>query len=239
MKKTNLDETSCLIVGLDLPTVLEAEKIVALLGDTVNFYKIGYHLVFSGGLELARDLIYQGKNIFLDLKLLDIDNTVAGSVENIAKMGITMLTLHAYPRVMKSAVAAARGSEICLLAVTVLTSMDDNDLIETGYRDNLHSLVIKRAVQAYEFGMGGVVCSAREAAVVRSKIGKEMSIVTPGIRIAGTNTDDQKRSMSPKAALEAGASHIVIARPIVRSADPLLETKMFLEEIKSFASQAI
>ncbi|WP_291150205.1 orotidine-5'-phosphate decarboxylase, partial [Ensifer sp. SSB1] len=117
-----------LIVGLDLPTIADAEKIVSTLGNDVSFYKIGYQLVFAGGLEFARDLAKSGKKVFLDMKLLDIDNTVAKGVENIVKMGMSMLTLHAYPKAMKAAVEAAKGSDLCLLGVTVLTSMDEQDV---------------------------------------------------------------------------------------------------------------
>ena len=119
-----------LIVGLDVPTVAEAERVVATLGDAVTFYKVGYQLAYGGGLEFARDLAASGKKVFLDLKLLDIDNTVARAVENIARMGMTMLTVHAYPKTMRAAVEAAAGSGLCLLGVTVLTSMDDGDLAE-------------------------------------------------------------------------------------------------------------
>ena len=174
-----------LIVGLDVPTVKEAETIVATLGDDILFYKIGHQLAFAGGLELARDLASSGKKIFLDMKLLDIDNTVASGVENIAKMGMSMLTLHAYPKAMRAAVAAAKGSDLCLLGVTVLTSMDDEDLKEAGYGTDAVSLVLRRAGQARAAGMGGIVCSAEEATAVRNVIGPDMALVTPGIRPAG------------------------------------------------------
>ncbi len=151
-----------LIVGLDVPTVAEAEKVVRDLEGTASFYKIGYQLVFAGGLELARDLAAGGTKVFLDMKLLDIDNTVAKGVENIVKMGVSMLTLHAYPKAMRAAVEAARGSDLCLLGVTVLTSMDEADLIEAGYEYDPHTLVLRRAEQALAAGMGGIVCSAEE-----------------------------------------------------------------------------
>jgi len=146
-----------LIVGLDVPTVREAETIVDTLGDDILFYKIGYQLAFAGGLEFARELAEDGKKIFLDMKLLDIDNTVASGVENIAKMGMSMLTLHAYPKAMRAAVKAAEGSGLCLLGVTVLTSMDEQDLVDAGYEYDPHTLVLKRAEQARTAGMGGIV----------------------------------------------------------------------------------
>ncbi len=208
-----------LIVGLDLPTVAEAEKAVAELGDSCVFYKIGYQLVFAGGLEFARDLVRDGSKVFLDMKLLDIDNTVARGVENVAKMGVSMLTIHAYPKAMRAAVAAAEGSGLCLLGVTVLTSMDDADLADAGYSATAEDLAAKRAADARVAGMGGVVCSAAEAARIRGIVGPGMAVVTPGIRPAGAEKGDQKRVVTPAEAIRAGASHLVVARPIVGAVD--------------------
>lgn len=222
-----------LIVGLDVPTVAEAEAMVNTLGDTVSFYKVGYQLVFAGGLSFARELAEDGKQVFLDMKLLDIDNTVAKGVENVARMGMTMLTLHAYPKAMRAAVAAAAGSKLCLLGVSVLTSMDDDDLIEAGYRDTAEALVEKRAKQAAAAGMGGLVCSAAEAARVRGLIGADMAVVTPGIRPAGSLADDQKRVMTPRDAIIAGASHLVVGRPIVKAADPKAAAMGILADIEA------
>jgi orotidine-5'-phosphate decarboxylase len=221
-----------LIVGLDIPTIGEAEKMVATLDDTVSFYKIGYQLVFAGGLELARDLAKDGKKVFLDMKLLDIDNTVAKGVENIVKMGVTMLTLHAYPKAMRAAVEAAKGSDLCLLAVTVLTSMDETDLVDAGYEYDPHTLVLRRSEQALAAGMGGIVCSAEESAAVRKIVGPDMAIVTPGIRPAGSEAGDQKRVMTPSDALRAGSSHLVVARPIVKAPDPKAAAQAILAEMQ-------
>ncbi|PPJ48089.1 orotidine-5'-phosphate decarboxylase [Rhizobium sp. KAs_5_22] len=220
-----------LIVGLDVPTVREAEAIVETLGDDILFYKIGYQLAFAGGLEFARELAQSGKKIFLDMKLLDIDNTVASGVENIAKMGMSMLTLHAYPKAMRAAVKAAEGSGLCLLGVTVLTSMDEQDLVDAGYEYDPHTLVLKRAEQARIAGMGGIVCSAEEASAVRKVIGPDMALVTPGIRPAGADKGDQKRVMTPADALKAGSSHLVVARPIVKAADPKAAARAILDEM--------
>ncbi|MDO9417672.1 orotidine-5'-phosphate decarboxylase [Pararhizobium sp.] len=220
-----------LIVGLDLPTVAEAEALVTALGDEVVFYKIGYQLVFAGGLDFAKDLAASGKKVFLDMKLLDIDNTVAKGVENIARMGMSMLTLHAYPKAMKAAVEAAKGSGLCLLGVTVLTSMDEQDVIDAGYEYDPHTLVLCRAEQARIAGMGGIVCSAEEARAVRSIIGPDMALVTPGIRPAGSDKGDQKRVMTPADALAAGSSHLVVGRPIVKAADPLAAARAILAEM--------
>lgn len=221
-----------LIVGLDLPTLAEAEHAVAELGSLVSFYKIGHQLAFAGGLDFARELAADGKSLFLDMKLLDIDNTVARGVENIARMGVTMLTLHAYPKAMRAAVEAARGSGLCLLGVTVLTSMDDADLTEAGYRDGAAALVARRAAQARQAGMGGIVCSAAEAREVRDIVGPEMAVVTPGIRPTGSDHGDQKRVVTPADALIAGASHLVVARPIIAAPDRRAAAAAILDEMK-------
>lgn len=222
-----------LIVGLDVPTVAEAEKIVGELGDTVSFYKVGYQLVFAGGLDFVRTLIAANKQVFLDMKLLDIDNTVAKGVENIAKMGVSMLTLHAYPKAMRAAVEAAKGSDLCLLGVTVLTSMDAADLAEAGYSGEPHDLVLRRAVQARDAGMGGIVASANEAASIRQLIGPDMAVVTPGIRPLGADKGDQKRVMTPGDALKAGASHLVVARPIIGATDRQAAARAILDEMQA------
>ncbi|RCS25245.1 orotidine-5'-phosphate decarboxylase [Phyllobacterium salinisoli] len=234
MNENNGDENAMrdrLIVGLDVPTVGEAKAVVAALGETVSFYKIGYQLVFAGGLDFAGELIRSGKKVFLDMKLLDIDNTVAKGVENIAKMGVTMLTLHAYPKAMRAGVEAAKGSGLCLLGVTVLTSMDGADLIEAGYTDDPQALVLRRAEQAREAGMGGIVCAASEARAVRRIIGPGMALVTPGIRPAGAEKGDQKRVMTPAEALKAGSSHLVVGRPIVVAADRQAAARAILAEM--------
>ncbi len=222
-----------LIVGLDVPTVADAEKVVRELGDSVCFYKIGYQLVFAGGLEFARDLAAEGKKVFLDMKLLDIDNTVAKGVENVARMGMTMLTLHAYPKAMRAAVEAAKGSSLCLLGVTVLTSMDAGDLAEAGYTATPEALVIKRAGQAREAGMGGIVCSAAEAKAVRGIVGPDMAVVTPGIRPAGAAHGDQKRVVTPADAIRDGASHLVVGRPIVGAVDRQAAAHAILTEMRA------
>lgn len=222
-----------LIVGLDVPTVREAETIVATLGDDILFYKIGYQLAFAGGLEFARELAQGGKKIFLDMKLLDIDNTVAKGVENIVKMGMTMLTLHAYPKAMRAAVEAAKGSNLCLLAVTVLTSMNEQDVIDAGYEYDPHTLVLRRAEQALTAGMGGIVCSAEEASAVRKIVGPAMAVVTPGIRPVGSDRGDQKRVVTPADAIRNGSSHLVVARPIVAASNRKAAAEAILAEMRS------
>lgn len=226
-----------LIVALDVPSVAEARAAIDQLGDAVSFYKIGHQLAFApqreNGLHLAQDLIAEGKKVFLDLKLLDIDNTVAKAVENIAAMGMTMLTLHAYPKAMRAAVKAAKGSQLCLLGVTVLTSMDHSDLIEAGFDSDPHSLVLRRSEQAHEAGMGGIVASAQEAEAVRKIIGPDMALVTPGIRPAGSDAGDQKRIMTPADALQAGASHLVVGRPIMAASNRRDAALAIIREIES------
>ncbi len=224
-----------LIVGLDVPTVAEAEKSVRELEGTVSFYKIGYQLAFAGGLDFARELASGGTKVFLDMKLLDIDNTVAKGVENIVRMGVTMLTLHAYPKAMRAAVAAARGSDLCLLAVTVLTSMDEQDMVDAGYEYDPHTLVLRRSEQALQAGMGGIVCSANEAAAVRKVVGPSLAVVTPGIRPAGADAGDQKRVMTPAEAIRAGSSHLVVARPIVGAVDRVAAARAILAEMEGAA----
>lgn len=230
MNKPSKDQ---LIVALDVPTVLQAAGIVESLGDKISFYKIGYQLAFVGGLELARELKSAGKTVFLDMKLLDIDNTIAKGVEGAAKLGVDMLTLHAYPKAMESAVAAAEGSDLCLLGVTVLTSMDEQDLSAAGYHDDPATLVLKRARQAQQAGMGGIVCSAAEAEAVREIVGNDMAVVTPGIRPAGGDAGDQKRVVTPADAIRSGASHLVVGRPIVAASDRQAAALDIINQIES------
>lgn len=222
-----------LIVPLDVPTVMEAEAMVETLGDTVSFYKIGHQLAFAGGLNFIRELHDMGKQIFLDMKLLDIDNTIEKGVENIVKMGVQMTTIHAYPNTMKAAVKAAKGSDLCLLGVTVMTSLDDEDLKNAGYGYEAKDLVLKRAQQASGLGMGGVVASAQESASIRKTIKSNMAIVTPGIRPSGSDIGDQKRIMTPADAIKAGSTHLVVGRPITQAANPKLSAQSVIDEIAS------
>jgi orotidine-5'-phosphate decarboxylase len=220
-----------LIVALDLPSLDAAETMVTRLGDSVTFYKVGYQLAFAGGLPLVRKLADQGKKVFLDLKLHDIGNTVARGVESIVKLGPTFLTVHAYPQTMKAAVEARANSGLKILAVTVLTSYDDDDLHAAGYRFGVSDLVEARAQQAQALGIDGLVCSPEEAAAVRKTVGHQMRLVTPGVRPAGSASGDQKRIMTPARAVAAGADHLVIGRPIVEAADPRAVVEAVLAEI--------
>ena len=208
------------IVPLDLPSVAAAEAMVTRLGDSVTFYKIGYQLAYAGGLPLVSQLVKSGKKVFLDLKLHDIGNTVARGVESVAKLGATFLTVHAYPQTLKAAVEGRAGSDLKLLAVTVLTSYDDSDLHAAGYRLGVSDLVEARAQQAQVLGLDGIVCSPEEATALRKLVGHQMILVTPGIRPAGSEVGDQKRIMTPARAIAAGSDYLVVGRPITGAADP-------------------
>jgi orotidine-5'-phosphate decarboxylase len=220
-----------LIVALDLPNIRHAEALIEILGDTVTFYKIGYQLAFERGLPLAHALASAGKRVFLDMKLHDIGNTVARGVENVAQMGVTFLTVHAYPQTMRAAVAARAGSNLRLLGVTVLTSYDDADLAEAGYGVGVEQLVAERAQLAREIGMDGLVCSAEEASPLRLIVGPDMTLVTPGIRPAGADRGDQKRIATPASAIAAGADYLVVGRPIVAAAAPKEAAQTIIDEI--------
>ncbi|WP_245416124.1 orotidine-5'-phosphate decarboxylase [Microvirga sp. 17 mud 1-3] len=225
-----------LIIGLDVPSVEEARALVDRIGDAGTFYKIGYQLAYAGGFELARELIDQGKKVFLDLKLHDIGNTVEAGVRSVARLGATLLTVHAYPQTMRAAVAGKAGSSLKILAVTVLTSYDDSDLVEAGYAPvPAAELVARRAAQARDIGVDGIVCAAPEAERVRAILGSDRLIVTPGIRPAGAEAGDQKRVVTPADAIRAGATHLVVARPIVKAADPRAAAEAILAEITQAA----
>jgi orotidine-5'-phosphate decarboxylase len=230
MKPTPIDPRDRLILALDLSSVEAAEALIARLGDSVTFYKIGYQLAYAGGLSLVPKLADRGKKVFVDLKLHDIGNTVAKGIESIAKLGATFATVHAYPQTMKAAVDA-RGPSLKILAVTVLTSYDDDDLHAAGYRFGVSDLVEARALQAQALGIDGLVCSGEEATTVRGIIGAQMALVTPGIRPAGSAVGDQKRVMTPGRAISAGADYLVVGRPVVEASDPKVAAEAIVAEI--------
>ncbi|HEX3937547.1 MAG TPA: orotidine-5'-phosphate decarboxylase [Xanthobacteraceae bacterium] len=219
-----------LIVALDVPSIDAAQALVARLGDSVTFYKIGYQLAFAGGLVLARSLIDAGKEVFVDLKLHDIGNTVAQGVKSVARLGAAFLTVHAYPQTMKAA-AEAREGRLRILAVTVLTSMDDADLRQAGYETTVAALVARRAAQARDLGVDGIVCSPEEAATVRGIVGDKLCLVIPGIRPAGADIGDQKRVAAPAAAIAAGADYLVVGRPVIAAPDPKAAAEAIVAEI--------
>ena len=226
-----------LIVALDFHSVEEARAMVARLGDTVSFYKIGYQLALAGGLSYAAGLISGGKKLFVDMKLHDIGNTVAAGVKSVSRVGATFLTVHAYPQTMKAA-AEAREGGLRILAVTVLTSYDDADLKAAGYDVSVRDLVAQRARQALDAGVNGLVCSPEEVSNLRAIVGDKLVLVTPGIRPAGADAGDQKRIATPSAAIAAGADYLVVGRPIVAAADPKATAEAIVAEIAAAAQKA-
>jgi orotidine-5'-phosphate decarboxylase len=224
-----------LIVALDLPALEPAEAMIERLGDSVTFYKIGYQLAYAGGLSLVRKLNAAGKKVFIDVKLHDIGHTVARGVESLASLGATFLTVHAYPQTMQAAVEARGNSGPRILAVTVLTSYNEADAQEAGYRHTIADLVAVRARQAKALGVDGLVCSPEEVAALRAIVGGQMSLVTPGIRPAGSSSGDQKRIMTPARAIAAGADYLVVGRPVMEAADP----KAAADSIQAEIAQAL
>jgi orotidine-5'-phosphate decarboxylase len=210
-----------LIVPLDIPSVAEAREIVARIGEPVGFYKVGLELFATGdGMGLARELKSQGKQVFIDWKLHDIGTTVQRAAAVLADSGCDFLTVHGEPQVMASAVRGRGRSNLKILAVTVLTSLSDEDLPEIGYETTVRALVERRIHQAIATGCDGVVCSPREASLARGLGGRDFLVVTPGVRPDWSAKNDQARAMTPLEALQAGASHIVCGRPITAANDP-------------------
>ncbi len=224
---------SRLIVALDVPTIRDAEAMVERLGDAVTFYKIGMELCYIGGIALGERLIAGGKQVFFDLKLHDIPNTVERATAQIAGLGATFMTVHAYPQTMTAATQGAKGSRLGILGVSVLTSMAEDDLARAGYGVGLADLVRRRARQAQEAHATGLVCSPLEIGAVRETVGHALKIVTPGVRPAGSAAGDQKRVMTPGEAITAGADHLVVGRPITQAADPAQAARAVLAEISA------
>jgi orotidine-5'-phosphate decarboxylase len=221
-----------LIVALDFPEIEAAEALVGRLGETVGFYKIGMELIYGGdGLRLVERLIGAGKQLFIDLKLHDIPNTVERATRQIARLGATFLTVHAYPQTMRAAKQGAAASGLKILGVTVLTSADDEDLEEAGYAYGVRDLVARRARQARDAGIDGLILSPRELAETRAAIGRDFLLVTPGIRPAGGAIADQKRVMTPGEAIAGGADHLVIGRPVTAAPDPKAAAAAILAEM--------
>jgi orotidine-5'-phosphate decarboxylase len=231
-----MDPRERLIVALDVPSVEAAQAVVARLGDAASFYKIGYQLAFAGGLSYAEELAKSGKRVFLDLKLHDIGNTVAAGVKSLSRLGASFLTVHAYPQTMQAAVKA-RERGLRILAVTVLTSFNDVDLAAAGYGATVGEIVARRAAQARDIGVDGLVCSPEEAANVRRIVGASLTLVTPGIRPAGASAGDQKRIATPTAAICAGADYLVIGRAILAAENPKATTEAIVAEIAAARPQ--
>jgi orotidine-5'-phosphate decarboxylase len=232
-ERNSLAPRDRLIVALDIPDVGAARRLVESIGESAVFYKIGMELAYGGGLPLVSELAAAGKHVFLDLKLHDIPNTVERATAQAAKLGATFLTVHAYPQTMRAAVAGARGSGMQILAVTVLTSYDDADLSEAVYRFGVVETVRRRAEQALELGVDGLVASAAEAAMARETVGARLAIVTPGIRPAGGTIGDQKRVATPAEAIRNGADYLVVGRPVTQAPDPGAAARAIIAEIEA------
>lgn len=210
-----------LIVALDVPTIAEAEKLVATLGDSAVFYKIGLGLQLAGGDRFARELKAMGKRVFLDYKYYDIEETIRNAVARAAELDIDFLTIHGTGNILEAAVAGKRGSALKLFCVTVLTSIDAEDFRQIGYEHvDVAKLVVHRAMQAMRLGCDGVIASAREVALIKGEVADKLMAVTPGIRPRGASTDDQKRVTTPSDAISAGADYLVVGRPITRASNP-------------------
>ena len=229
-----MDPRERLIVALDVSTAAAARKIVAAVGDSAHTYKVGMRLYTAEGPAVVRELVASGRRVFLDLKYHDIPNTVAGGVREAAQLGVSMLTIHASggPKMLRAAVAAAQSKpDLLLLAVTVLTSMDDAELGTLGLRAGVLDQVLRLAALALSNGCKGVVASALEAGALRYEFGRDFAIVTPGVRLAGSGPHDQARVVTPAEAIAAGASHIVVGRPITDASDPAAEARAILGQI--------
>ena len=228
------DPRQRLIVALDVSTAAAAQKIVAAVGDSALTYKVGMQLYTAVGPQVVRELVASGRRVFLDLKYHDIPNTVGAAVAEAEKLGVSMLTVHAAgsSEMLRAAVEAAKvRPDLTVLAVTVLTSMDRQDLEKIGVRGSVEDSVVRLATIALANGCQGVVTSAREASTLRAELGHNFAIVTPGVRPAGSSVGDQVRVVTPAEAIAAGASHIVVGRPITEAADPAAEARAILAQI--------
>ena len=225
-----------LIVALDVPNIIAGMDVVNKLGATVSFYKIGLGMLTGGGLALADELKQEhNKRIFLDLKLFDIGATVEAAVKGIAKYELDFLTVHGDPNVVKAAKEGAAGSSLKILAVTILTSLDREDLNANMYKPgNISDLVVERADRAFQAGADGVIASPLESKRVRDLVSSsDKLIVTPGVRPEGAELGDQKRISTPGVAIKNGSNHIVVGRPIIGSSDPKAAAHNILTEINS------
>jgi orotidine-5'-phosphate decarboxylase len=222
-----------IIIALDLESADEARALVRKIGGACNFYKVGLELYAAAGRSFVDELLGEGNQVFLDLKMYDIGETVKRAVAQVARMGVQFLTIHSVPQVMRAAMEGAQGTPLQLLAVTVLTSLDDDDLHEMGVASSVAELVEKRVRQTIDAKVHGLVCSPLEVAKVRQMTGPGAILVTPGVRSAGAAVGDQKRVATPLQAMAAGASYLVIGRQVTRSADPGGEVQRILRSLDS------
>ena len=227
-----------LIFALDVPDADEARRLVGTLGDSVTFYKLGLELAMAGGyFELLDWMVGKGKKVFVDLKFFDIPATVASAVRRLNGRGITFVTVHGNPGIMEAAAAAA--TDVKVLAVTVLTSLDRGDLDDLGFQCDVEKLVVSRARRALASGCAGVVSSGVEAESIRRELGDKLMVVTPGIRpVENRPTDDQKRVLTVEAAFAAGADYIVVGRPIRDAADPRAAAESIQASIAQVCAKA-
>jgi orotidine-5'-phosphate decarboxylase len=226
-----MTENPC-IIALDVESAGQARALVGRLGDAARFYKVGMELYAAAGMEFVRELVGEGKQVFLDMKFYDIPETVKRAAAQVARSGVRMLTVHGSGAVMRAAVEGRAESPLRLLAVTVLTSFDQTDLADLGYPCAVPDLVALRVRKAMEAGIDGLVCSPLEAASVRALAGPGAILVTPGVRSAGAGQGDQKRVATPAEAIRAGANYLVIGRQVTRAEDPAAELARILEEIR-------
>jgi len=231
-----------LIVALDVSSAAQAQKIVSSLGDFARFYKVGMQLYTAEGPTIVRELVGSGRNVFLDLKYHDIPNTVGAAVREAGRLGVSLLTVHGAggSKMLRAAAKAARESNPAMkvVAVTVLTSMDEEDLHEIGVPGNLEKQVVHVAKLAVKAGCHGVVSSAREAKALRSHLGNDFLVITPGVRPAGSALGDQARAVTPAEAIAAGSTHLVVGRPITGAANPSEVAEKIIREIEH-ASQLV
>jgi orotidine-5'-phosphate decarboxylase len=220
-----------LIIALDLDSAEEARTLVRTLGDQASFYKVGMELYATAGPDFVRELVDQGKDVFLDMKFYDIGETVKRATAAVARTGAALLTVHGSMAVMRAAIEGRADASLRLLGVTVLTSFDEQDLRDLGFPCEPAALVHHRALNAKDAGMDGVVASPLEAANLRRILGTDMLIVTPGVRSAGASRGDQKRVATPAEAIHDGASHLVIGRQVTRAADPVAALRQLRAEI--------
>ena len=246
----SLDRDQALIVALDVSSAVEARRIVVALGDSVRIYKVGMQLYTAEGPAIVRELVASGHQVFLDLKYHDIPSTVAAAVREAARLGVTMLTVHASggKKMLEAAAEAANGRAstgvpasrngpagadvLKVLAVTVLTSMQESDLVETGVQAKLVDQVLRLASTGLKAGCAGVVSSARETRMLRSQLGNGFLVVNPGVRPSGADEGDQARVVTPADAIASGATHIVVGRPITGAGDPVAAARAIQQEIR-------
>jgi orotidine-5'-phosphate decarboxylase len=232
-----------LIVALDVPGATQARQIVQTIGDAATTYKIGKQLFTAEGPQVVRDLVASGRKVFLDLKYHDIPNTVAAAVRSAAELGVSMMTVHASggSKMLRAAVEAASQSPAktkpMVLAVTVLTSLSDSDLLELGIAGDVLSQVLRLGALARAAGCGGLVASAQEARELRKALGEDFAIVTPGVRPAGASAGDQARVVTPKDAIAAGATYLVVGRPILEAPNPAQAAQQIADEIAAACRQ--